>query len=422
MGWAAAIWTGFLEAAALDQVEPAHRLLRLRKRAVRDQPFPAADAHRACAVRRGQLIACEPDAPRLEVVHPQGSPPRPPPGSRPDRAPSARSSARRPSTPAAGTSWSLLSSARSLTYRRRTSRVEIDISKSRASDPARLRRVRSRVVILGAGFGGLELTTILSEALGDGLDLTLIDERPLRLRLLEARRDVRPQDADAVRLAVQQHREAGRALSAGDDHRDRSRGAPRHDRRRHLRRRVLVVALGADYDVDATPGLAEGGNEFYSVAGAERLREVLPDVLERPRDRRRDLDAVQVPARAERGRAAAARLPHRARRARRLRDQPRDAVRRARSRRRPTPRRRCSRRSPSAASLRPKQLVRAIDPARRVAILDDGSEMPFDLFLGVPKHRVPDVVAASGMTEDGWIPVTRRPSRRGSPASTPSAT
>ena len=40
---------------------------------------------------------------------------------------------------------------------------------------------------------------------------------------------------------------------------------------------VLVVALGADYDMDATPGLAEGGNEFYSVAGAERLAELLPD-------------------------------------------------------------------------------------------------------------------------------------------------
>ena len=40
---------------------------------------------------------------------------------------------------------------------------------------------------------------------------------------------------------------------------------------------VLVVALGADYDLDATPGLAEGGNEFYSVAGAERLAALLPD-------------------------------------------------------------------------------------------------------------------------------------------------
>ena len=53
----------------------------------------------------------------------------------------------------------------------------------------------------------------------------------------------------------------------------------------------------------------------------------------------------------------------------------------------------------------PNRLVRALDPARRVAILDDKSEMPYDLFLGVPKHRVPDVVAASGMTEDGRIPV-----------------
>ena len=53
----------------------------------------------------------------------------------------------------------------------------------------------------------------------------------------------------------------------------------------------------------------------------------------------------------------------------------------------------------------PDRLVRALDPARRVAILDDQSEMAFDLFLGVPKHRVPAVVEASGMTEDGWIPV-----------------
>jgi hypothetical protein len=38
----------------------------------------------------------------------------------------------------------------------------------------------------------------------------------------------------------------------------------------------LVVALGSDYDLDATPGLAEVGTEFYSVAGAERLAEILP--------------------------------------------------------------------------------------------------------------------------------------------------
>ena len=31
--------------------------------------------------------------------------------------------------------------------------------------------------------------------------------------------------------------------------------------------------------------------------------------------------------------------------------------------------------------------------------------MPYDLFLGVPTHHVPAVVAESGMTVEGWIPV-----------------
>jgi sulfide:quinone oxidoreductase len=38
-------------------------------------------------------------------------------------------------------------------------------------------------------------------------------------------------------------------------------------------------------------------------------------------------------------------------------------------------------------------------------VFADDSEMPYDLFLGVPVHRVPEVVAASGMTVDGWVPV-----------------
>ena len=40
--------------------------------------------------------------------------------------------------------------------------------------------------------------------------------------------------------------------------------------------------------------------------------------------------------------------------------------------------------------------------------LDDGSELPYDLFLGVPKHRAPAVVEASGLTENGWVSVNPR--------------
>lgn len=34
---------------------------------------------------------------------------------------------------------------------------------------------------------------------------------------------------------------------------------------------ILVIALGADYDVGATPGVVLGVNEFYSVPGAAHL-------------------------------------------------------------------------------------------------------------------------------------------------------
>ena len=61
---------------------------------------------------------------------------------------------------------------------------------------------------------------------------------------------------------------------------------------------VLVVALGADYDYDATPGLADA-HEFYSVAGAERLRDRVLDVPRRTRCRGRLRRAVQVPAGAQ---------------------------------------------------------------------------------------------------------------------------
>ncbi len=53
----------------------------------------------------------------------------------------------------------------------------------------------------------------------------------------------------------------------------------------------------------------------------------------------------------------------------------------------------------------PETLVRGLDPARQVAMLGDGAEMPYDLFLGVPTHRAPEAVAQSGITVDGWIPV-----------------
>ena len=185
-----------------------------------------------------------------------------------------------------------------------------------------------RVLVLGAGFGGLELSTLLSEALGDRLDLTLIDKNDSfvfgysKLDVMFGRKT-----PDAVRLAYRN------IVKPGVRFRQETITAIDPERRRVTTQSgtydadVLVVALGADYDPDATPGLVAGGNEFYSVAGAERLRAGDSGIHQRPGNRRRDLYPVQVPAGAERSGAAAARLSHPERGARRLRDQPRHAVR-----------------------------------------------------------------------------------------------
>ena len=82
-------------------------------------------------------------------------------------------------------------------------------------------RRSTRVVVLGAGFGGLELSTLLSEA-GGGFDVTLIDKNEAfvfgfsKLDVMFGRTT-----AEAVRSGVPRHRKARRAGPAGDDHRDR---------------------------------------------------------------------------------------------------------------------------------------------------------------------------------------------------------
>ena len=137
--------------------------------------------------------------------------------------------------------------------------------------------MQSRVLVLGAGFGGLELATILSEALGDDVDVTLIDKgdafvfgySKLDVMFGTRRRDaVRLPYRDFAKPGVRLLRETVTAIDPEARRVTTDAGVHEAD--------VLVVALGADYDLDATPGLAEVGNEFYSVAGAERLREVLP--------------------------------------------------------------------------------------------------------------------------------------------------
>jgi sulfide:quinone oxidoreductase len=264
----------------------------------------------------------------------------------------------------------------------------------------------TRIVVLGAGFGGLELTTMLSDALGDQLDLTLIDKADSfvfgysKLDVMFGRETVNAVSLPyekMIKPGVSFRRETITSIDPETRKVTTDGGTYEAD--------ILVVALGADYEAAATPGLVEGGNEFYSVAGAERLRDVIPTFT----SGRAIVGVTSTPFKCPPAPSEAALLLHDYLKTAGVRDaceislvMPFGA---------PIPP------SPdtSKALLEafrerdikwvPNRLVRALDPARRVAILDDASEMPYDLFLAIPKHRVPDVVAASGMTEDGWIPV-----------------
>ena len=167
---------------------------------------------------------------------------------------------------------------------------------------------------------------------------------------------------------------------------------------------VLVVALGADYDLSATPGLVEGGNEFYSFTGAERLREVLPTFTRG----HAIVGVTSAPFKCPPAPSEAALLLHDYLTKRGVRENCEiSLVVPLGSPIPPSP-------DTSEALLAafeergikfmPNRTIRLLDPSRHVVVLDDETEMPYDLFLGVPKHRVPDVVSESGLAEDGWIP------------------
>jgi sulfide:quinone oxidoreductase len=53
----------------------------------------------------------------------------------------------------------------------------------------------------------------------------------------------------------------------------------------------------------------------------------------------------------------------------------------------------------------PNQLVAGLDTRSKEARLASGARVPYDLFIGIPVHRVPEVVERSGLAVDGWVPV-----------------
>lgn len=261
-------------------------------------------------------------------------------------------------------------------------------------------------MILGAGFGGLELSSRLATEAADDVEITLIDQSDAfifgfsKLDVMFGRQTIEEVRLPYRNIAKPNIEFRQESIVAIDPERKRvvtDAGTYEAD--------VLVVALGADLDPAATPGLVECGHDFYTPAGAARVRDILPGfhggnvvigvlggffkcppapyetafMLHDYLTRRgvRDASTIHVVTPMPKP------IP--------ISDETSDAI---------------------IALLDERNIrhshaswVTGLDPARKVAHLKDGTELPFDLFLAVPVHRAPQVVVDSGLTEDGWIPV-----------------
>ncbi len=281
----------------------------------------------------------------------------------------------------------------------------------------------THVVILGAGFGGLELSSRLDDALADQVQVTLIDQNDSfvfgfsKLDVMYGRQrldQVQIHYRDIAKPSVDFRQETVVSIDPVTRRVVTDGGSYDAD--------ILVVALGADLDPGATPGLTEGGYEFYSPEGADRVREVLPTFDS-------GVAVISVlgpffkcpPAPYE-----AAFLLHDFLERRGVREA--TSIYLLSSLGSPIP----ISKETSAAIVSmldekgiefwPSSVVERLDPGARVAHLGDGRQLAYDLFLGIPVHRAPQVVVEAGLTDDGWIGVdpatfadaiSRRVRRRG---------
>jgi sulfide:quinone oxidoreductase len=262
------------------------------------------------------------------------------------------------------------------------------------------------VVILGAGFAGLELATRLSETLAGEVRVTLIDRNDSfsfgysKLDVLFGRKPTaeillpyRDFSKDGVEFRQEQ------VTSIDPEARRVTTEAAAYDAD------ILVVALGADYDLAAVPGFEEGGFEYYSIPGAERLRDRLPEfnggtivigILGQP--------FKCPPAPFEGALLLHDHLVERGIRAEAV-------IRVIGPMAAPVPvSNEVSQSILDALAERDIAYVASqhfteLDTRRGEARLTSGESVPYDLFVGIPIHKVPDVVAQSGLAVDGWVPV-----------------
>ncbi|MCB9508796.1 MAG: FAD-dependent oxidoreductase [Deferribacteres bacterium] len=262
------------------------------------------------------------------------------------------------------------------------------------------------ILILGAGFGGLQAATRLREELGDRCKITLIDKNDFfiigfsKFDVMFGRRSVNAvksyyrniaaKGVDFVQDTIEQIDPVAKMVKTRT-------GSFGYD--------FLIVALGADMAPQSIPGFSEGGHEFYTLAGAEKLYPIITNfqsgtvlisIFGKPykcppapyegalqlhdfftekgvRDKVTLKMLIPSPTALPVAKNVSAELEKRM--------------------------------AQSNIELHKKQKVVEIKPGQKVAVTEGGARVNFDLFVGVPLHVPPQAVRESKLGNGGWIAV-----------------
>jgi sulfide:quinone oxidoreductase len=260
------------------------------------------------------------------------------------------------------------------------------------------------VLVLGAGFGGLEVASRLSDAAADRIDVTVIDQSDsfvfgyskLDVMFGVHHQTWRSYYRDLSRPGVTFRQERVVAIDPTAKTVQTSGGSYAGD--------VIVCALGADLDVAATPGLRDD-DEFYSVAGAERFVSRIREF-----DRGHAVVAVAgLPYKCPPATSEAALMLHHVLEQRGARKNTEITI----VTPLPTPVPPSPDTSAALLATFEERGIRFRNMARMTEVvqgrnaikLDNGDELDYDLLLAVPRHKSPDVLSALPVGADGWVHV-----------------
>jgi sulfide:quinone oxidoreductase len=269
-------------------------------------------------------------------------------------------------------------------------------------------KMGKQILITGAGFGGLETATSLREKLDDSFNITLIDKNDFfiigftKFDVMFGRRsaeEVKSYYKNLAAKGINFVQDTVERIDPGNKIVKTSSADFTYD--------FLVVALGADLAPEAIPGFIEGGHEFYSLQGAQRLYPLIENLSSGTIL----ISIFSKPYKCPPAPYEAAFQLHDFFINKGVRDNINIKV------LIPGPMPLPVSKNVSAEiekllnekniKLFKRHKVVEINPDKKTAIIEDREPMSYDLFLGVPVHRPPKIVRESVLGKTGWITVNK---------------